>query len=149
MKGLTRKHKKRELAVLLLLVLIALAAVIATFIIVYAMDQLNDITSDAIGPYTVPLEVLTQAAPPEDGSRRAYVKIAVVIELESRRELRDINNYAERSKAIISHTINEVSAELLIDSTYLEVLKRDMIDRFESELAITPKNIFYDKIIVQ
>lgn len=149
MKRLAKKHKKKELGILLLLIIIATIAIIATFLIVYTMDQPTNLASDAVSLYTIPLEVLTQAAPPEDGSRRAYVKMAVVLELSSHGDLRYINNYSERSKAIISQTINDVSAELLISADYLEVLERDLIATFESNMDITPKNIYYDTIIVQ
>lgn len=149
MKRHNGTQKRKETLVLALLILIALTAAFATFLIVYAIDQQADITSDAISPYTVPLEVLTQAANPEDGSRRAYVKMSVVIELENRGDLREINRYADRSRAVIAQTINAVPAESLIDPNQLEKIQSDMISNFEKELSVRPKNIFYDQLIVQ
>ncbi|RQD70102.1 MAG: hypothetical protein D5S00_04950 [Tindallia sp. MSAO_Bac2] len=149
MKHHKGNQKKKETLVLALLILIALTAVFATFLIVYAIDQQTDITSDAVSPYTVPLEVLTQAANSEDGSRRAYVKISVVLELENRGDLREINRYADRSRAVITQTINATPAESLIDPNQLEKIQSDMISNFKKELSVKPKNIFYDQLIVQ
>ncbi|SFI16715.1 Flagellar basal body-associated protein FliL [Tindallia magadiensis] len=149
MKRTNTKQKKKEIALILFLFFIAIFAALTTFYIVYTLDDSSRETRETISPYTVPVEVLTQAARTEDGGRRAYVKMTVVLELETRNDMREINRYSERSKAIISQTINSIPAESMLDAHGLNVLQNKLIENLQSELSITPINIYYDEMIVQ